>query len=165
MTTEQLYDKVAYIYYECSQLISDGIGFVPETAGNVAIFCQSEADYVEFQKLADRLVLPSDDPTQKYFQLRNPLTVQSNGTAPSTILSWLYIRKPAKDTTESGDVDYVLNQSAYEKLKTQVQSSAIKNGSIYDRVGWDMIEFKNEGYDGLPYICTLAMAEKVRVRF
>jgi hypothetical protein len=165
MTTEQLYDRVAYIYYECSQLISDSTGFVPETAGNVAIFCQNENEYIEFQKLADQLIQPSNNPAQKYFQLRNPLTIQSNGTAPSTILSWLYIRKPAKDTVESGDVDYVLNQSAYEKLKAQVAAGSIENGSIYDRVGWDMIEFKNEGYDGLPYVCTSAMAEKIRVKF
>lgn len=165
MTSNQFYDKITYIYYQCSGLIKESVDFVPKTAGNVAIFCQNEVEYDEFQKIAKNLVLPSDNPAQKYFQLRDPIIIPSNGTAPQTALSWLYIRKPAKDTPESGDVDFILNQSDYDTLKVKVQNGDVKNSSIYDRENWDMIEFKNKKYDGLPYITTLPMAEKVRVKF
>ncbi len=165
MTKDQLINKVKYIYNQCSNLINESIGFIPEAASNVAIFCQSEDEYRELQQLADTLVIPSNNPRQKYFQLRDSIAIQDEGVAPSAVFSWLYIRKPAQDTPESGDIDYVLNQSDYDTLKREVLNHTIRNGSVYDRIGWDMIEFRNEQYDGIPYICTLAMAEKVRLKF
>lgn len=153
------------MYYECAQLIYDSIGYIPETAGNVAIFCQTDEEYDSLQEMAAHLVRTSNNPAQKYFQLIEPISIESKGKIPSTVLLWLYIRKPSKDTPEAGDIDFVLEREEYDKLKEQTDSGNIRNGSIYDRAGWDMLEFKSSNCDYLPYITTLPMAEKVRLRF
>jgi hypothetical protein len=165
MQQSRLIDQVTHIYYECAQLTYDSIGYIPETAGNVAIFCQTDEEYNSFQELVIHLVKPSDNPAQKYFQLINPISIEGRGEIPPTILSWLYIRKPSKDTPEAGDIDFVLEQEKYDKLKEQTDNGDIHNGSIYKRAGWDMVELKNPNYDCIPYITILTMAEKVRLRF
>jgi len=165
MNKEQLYQRVGDIYYQCSLIIRESLGTVPSTAGNVAIFCQTEDEYTKLTHIANQLVRPSDNPAQKYFQLVEPITIDATGEAPATTLSWLYIRKPAEDSPESGDVDYVLTQADYDKLKDQVKNGSIKGASIYERPGWDMVEFRSQDYNGLPYVSVEAMVEKVRVRF
>ncbi len=165
MTKEQLYEKVRYIYQQCSLLVKDSLGVVPPTAGNIAVFCQSDEDYSVCSAVAERLVKPSNNPDQKYFQLIEPIVIGDTDEFPGTTLEWLYIRKPSEDSPESGDVDYTMSEEDYERLKAQVNAGEIKNASIYARPGWDMVEFRNSQYDGLPYAATLPMQEKVRVRF
>lgn len=165
MTKEQLIEKVHYIYQQCSLLVKDSLGMVPPTAGNVAIFCQSDDEYVAYSEIAEQLVKPSDNPDQKYFHLIEPIMIEDTDEFPGAILTWLYIRKPSEDSPESGDVDYTMSEDDYERLKAQVNAGEIKNASIYARPGWDMVELKNSQYDGLPYVATLPMQEKVRVRF
>lgn len=165
MTVEQLYERVRYVYQQCSLLIKESLGTVPPTAGNVAIFCQSGEQFEEFSQIANQLVQPSNNPMQKYFQLIQPITIEATDEIPGTTLSWLYIRKPAEGSPESGDVDYMLSQADYDNLKKQVSDGKVKNASTYVRPGWDMIEFRNSKYDGLPYAGVLQMQERVRVRF
>lgn len=165
MTKEQLYEKVRYIYQQCSNLVKASLGVVPPTAGNVAIFCQSDEEFAAFSKIANQIVQPSDNPNQKYFQLVEPIVIEDTDELPGTTLTWLYIRRPAADSPESGDVDYTMDEADYEHLKVRVGAGKVKNASIYVRPGWDMIEFRNNKYDGLPYVATLQMQEKVRVRF
>lgn len=165
MQQSQLVDQVTHIYYECAQLIHTSIGYVPETAGNVAIFCQTDEEYDTFQELTIHLTKTSDNPAQKYFQLIEPISIKGKSEIPPTVMSWLYIRKPSKDTPEVGDIDFVLELEEYNKLKEQTGNGNIQNGSIYKRADWDMLEFKNTKYDSIPYITTLPMAEKARLRF
>jgi len=165
MQQSRLIDQVTHIYYACAQLIYDSIDYIPETAGNVAIFCQTDEEYDGFQKLANHLVRPSDNPAQKYFQLIEPISIKGKGEIPPTVLSWLYIRKPSKDTPEAGDIDFVLTQEEYNELKEQTGNGNIQNCSIYARASWDMLEFRHPNYDCIPYITILPMAEKVRLRF
>jgi hypothetical protein len=164
-TVEQLYERVRYIYQQCSLLVKESLGSVPPTAGNVAIFCQSDEEFEEYSKVAELLVHPSDNPNQKYFQLVEPIVIEATGELPGTTLSWLYIRKPSPDSPKSGDVDYTLSQADYDKFKAEVSAGKIKDASIYVRPGWDMVEFRNSAYDGLPYAGVQEMQEKVRVRF
>jgi len=58
-----------------------------------------------------------------------------------------------------------MSDTDYRQLKAQVDAGKVKNASIYVRPRWDMVEFRNNAYDGLPYVATLPMQEKVRVRF
>lgn len=165
MTKEQLYEKVRYIYQQCSLLVKESLGMVPLTAGNIAIFCQSDDEYAAYSEIAEQLVRPSDNPDQKYFQLIEPVVIEDTDELPGTTLTWLYIRKPSEDSPESGDVDYTMSEADYKQLKAQVDAGNVKNASIYVRPGWDMVEFRNSQYDGLPYVAILPMQEKVRVRF
>lgn len=165
MTKEQLYEKAHYIYQQCSLLVKESLWTVPPTAGNIAIFCQSDEEYAAFSHLASQLVRPSDNPDQKYFQLIEPIIIDGTDELPGATLSWLYIRKPSEDSPEAGDVDYTMSEMDYEALKKRVERGGVKNASIYVRPGWDMIEFRSPSHDGLPYVATLPMQEKVRVRF
>ena len=165
MTREQLYERIRHIYQQCSLLVKESLGTVPPTAGNVAIFCQSAEDYAAYSKIAEQLVKPSGNPAQKYFELFEPIVIDDTDDLPGTTLTWLYIRKPSPDSPESGDVDYTMDEAAYNQLKARVERGEVKDASIYIRPGWDMVEFRSSRFDGLPYVATLPMQEKVRIQF
>ena len=53
----------------------------------------------------------------------------------------------------------------YIELKKSLQSGSQINGAkIFDRPDLDMIELSNPDIDGLAYVSTRAMTEKVRVK-
>jgi hypothetical protein len=85
---------------------------------------------------------------------------------PETVYSYLYIRKPAADSPEAGDVDFVLSTENYKQLKAKLQSGfKIKNAAIYDKPGWDNIEIRDPQINALAYVGTQEMAEKARIKF
>jgi len=87
MTKEQLYVRVRYIYKQCSLLVKESLGTVPPTAGNIAIFCQSDEEYAVFSEIAQQLVKPSNNPDQKYFQLIEPIAIGEADGLPGTSLT------------------------------------------------------------------------------
>lgn len=138
---------------------------MPTTAGNVAIFCQTNDEWLDYNQLAQPVMQLSKNPAQKYFQLRQPIEIPANDGIPATRLTWLYIRRPALDSPEAGDIDYVLPQAQYDQLKERVTNGKLNNATAYIKPGWDMIEIRNLKYDGLAYVTVQDMAEKVRIQF
>lgn len=145
--TNELMRLIRTIHEGCIGVIKDALGRKLPVAGNMGVFCQNDADYKRFQLASMSLTKPSDNPAQKHFELRKPLTF------PEGTYSFLYIRKPAADSPEYGDVDFILEPREFENLKKRVGE------------GWDMVEIRSPIIRALAYVSTREMAEKVRVRF
>ncbi len=161
-----LKNVIQKIHIGCSKLCHQALGVYLPVAGNIGIFCQSEAEFEAFTKIREELTYSSSNPDQKYFELKNPITVDQVDTIPPATYTHLYIRRPNLDSPEAGDVDFVLSLDDYQQLKNRILNGEIISGaSIYERPGWDTIEIRNSEIDALAYVSTQEMAEKVRVRF
>lgn len=166
MEPKDLAALIEKIHKGCFTLCYEALGVYLPVAGNIGIFCQSEEDFDRFTKARERLTHPSNNINQKYFELKAPITVQQIGKIPSATYTHLYIRKPNPDSPEAGDVDFVLPQEEYVKLKNRILAGEkVPGASLYNRPGWDTIEIRNPNIDALAYVSTQEMAEKVRVKF
>lgn len=131
----------------------------------MGIFCHYEDEYELLTKIREELTHPSDNPNQKYFRLREPVTIPPRDGVPETIYTHLYIRRPNINSTQVGDVDFVLDDEKYIELKKSLQGGAqIKGAKIFDRPDLDMVELSDPEVDALAYISTKVMTEKVRIK-
>lgn len=141
----------------CQRILSKGL----QIAGNIGVFCKDDEEYKRFSKLCGELIKPSDNPNQKYFELKEPISI-SDAT-----YTHLYIRKP--DTTEygkyRGDIDFIMSPTEFDLLKQKVNAGGIPGAEIYNRPGWDMVKLTSSDIGSVSYVTTKKMAEKIRVRF
>ncbi len=159
-------NTIKEIHLACSKACHKGIGKYLPVAGNVGIFCQNEDDFNMYDGIRKEITHTSNNPDQKYFELIEPIVFEEEEGIPGARYTHLYIRKPAEDSPEKGDVDFVLPPEEYMELKESVVRGELPEGvTIYDRPGWDNIEIRDPEFDGLAYVSTQEMAEKVRVRF
>lgn len=164
--TKDLVDIIQEVHFGCFRLCKDAIGSYLPTASNMGVFCQSQNDFERFTRVREELTEPSDNPNQKYYRLRRPIIIAQNDNVPETTYDYLYIRKPAEDTREFGDVDFVLPYHDFVVLKQRVLNGEhVAGASVYNRPGWDMVELKRAEVRAVAYISYQEMAEKVRVRF
>lgn len=165
-TKKKIFELINEIHLGCFILCKDAIGEYLPIAGNIGIFCQTEDDFLEFTKAREKITEPSSNPDQKYYRLIEPFIILASKDIPQTIYTHLYIRKPANDSPELGDIDFILSLKEYLSLKQKiVEGIKIKGASIYNRPGWDNIELRNPKINALAYISTQEMAEKVRIKF
>ena len=84
---------------------------------------------------------------------------------PETTYTHLYVRKPDIYRAQVGDIDFYLEQSAYDKLKQSlVDGLKIKGARVFPRNDLDMIELYDPDIDALGYVSTNVMSEKVRIK-
>ena len=152
------------IHIVCAGLVAESTGKYLPVAGNIAVFCQNDSEYERFSVVGCKLTQPSANPNQKYFRLKESITI-ADSDMPAATYEYLYVRKPATDSPEAGDIDFTMDETSYYQLKQMVIQGEVLNASVYERPGWDMVELKCEGTNGLSYICTQSMADKVRVKF
>lgn len=165
MENEKLLSMIEKIHIDCFKLCKASLGKYLSIAGNVGIFCQSDKEYEELNKIKEKITFKSNNPKQKYYELMKPIIIESTNNIPKAIYTHLYIRKPQDDSHQRGDVDFVLSDNDYKLLKKKVENGLINNAGIYDRIGWDMIKLSNKNINSLAFIGTKNMCEKVRVRF
>mgnify|MGYP003344586473 CR=1 FL=1 len=157
-TFSKLQQAIKYIDINCVELIKKVIGRDLPVAGNIAVFTHSNDEYNNLLKIAEKIVEPSNSKKQKYYKLVRPITLGVNK------YEWLYIRKPHAESPQLGDIDFILTEEEYNKLNSEVKNGNIKYAKIYDRPNWDMIEIIEPETKVLPYISTIKMAEKVRLK-
>jgi len=157
---------IKQIHIDCFRLCKESMGWYLPIAGNIGVFCQSQDDYEKLSRLSERITEPSSDPNQKYFRLKEPITIPPIESIPQTSYTYLYIRKPSPDTPQQGDVDFVLPYDKFQELQSKLLSGErIPNARIYTRPGWDMVELISPKINSLAYISYQQMAEKARIRF
>lgn len=156
---EELIEAIEYLHHNCLKFVFNVYGKEIPIAGNIAVFCHFADEYKFLSELAKELTLPSNNPDQKYFQLKESIAFGEYS------YGWLYICKPYEDSPQVGDIDFVLSDEDYKKLKTKVLNGEIHDAKIFNPSGWDMIELSNSEFDVLPYISTKTMAEKARVQY
>ena len=165
---DKLYERIGAIHIDCFTLIKNTFGYYLPVSGNIAVFCQSEDEYDKFLLERELITKVSDDPKQKYFELKEPVEIAGRADFPATTYTHLYIRKP--DTTDygkfKGDVDFIVGNEEYRSLVKEV--TARKYGTqvvMYDRPGWDTIQITAKGIKSVAYVSTIEMAIKARFKF
>jgi len=154
----KLQQAIKYIDISCVKLIEKVIGRHLPVAGNIAVFTHSDKEYKDLLNVAEKIAEPKTSTNQKYFRLMEPFLLGSNK------YEWLYIRKPHADSPQLGDIDFNLSEDEYKILKREVENGNMKYTKIYNRPGWDMIEIVEPQAKVLPYISTLKMSEKARLK-
>ena len=162
---QELLEAVTHTHFACFELCKKAFGKYLSVADNIGIFCHDEDEYKFLIELRKKLTEESDNLNQKYFRLHNPIVIPARGDVPETTYTHLYIRRPDQYRAQVGDVDFVIDDEKYIELKESLQKGSQINGAkIFDRPDLDMIELSNPDIDGLAYVSTRAMTEKVRVK-
>ena len=164
-TKEELVEAIKHTHFKCFELCKHVFGKYLPIAGNMGIFCHYEDEYELLTKFRKELTEASDNLNQKYFRLHNPIVIPARGDVPETTYTYLYIRRPDQYRAQGGDVDFVVGDKEYIKLKESLQKGSQINGAkIFDRPDLDMVELSDPDIDALAYVSTRAMTEKVRVK-
>lgn len=154
----KLHQAIKYIDRNCTKTIKKVIGKELPIAGNIAVFTHTADEYKILESIAKNIVEPTVHLNQKYLRLKKPIFIANNK------YEWLYIRKPHKDSPQIGDIDFILSDEDYNNFKNEVVKGNYNYTRIYNRPNWDMIEIVDPRSNVLPYISTLAMAERVRLK-
>lgn len=160
---EQLLEAIKYTHFACNRLCKQSFYKYLPNAGNIGIFCHYDMEYQKLIEIRNRIVKPSDDPGQKYFELIEPIVISAQDDVPETTYTHLYIRKPDIYRAQVGDVDFYLEQSEYNELKQSlIDSKHVVGARVFPRNDLDMIELYDPDVDTLGYVSTNVMSEKVR---
>lgn len=160
------YNRLHTIHDACHALCRTALWYCPAVAGNIAIFAQSDAEYMDACIRRDQVTIWSSNPLQKYYQLMKPYVIPWDDADGEVVYTHLYIRKHDANMTCLGDVDFVVDEIVYEDLKLSVLWGVAHNDMrIYDRPGRDMIEVYAPDAPAIAYITTKEMAQKVHVVF
>ena len=91
---DKLLEIINQLHTESYKLLEDKVGKVFSNAGNIGVFCQNERQFSELCSLKEELTINSNNPNQKYYELKEPLVVKSTDRTPEIAYTHLYIRKP-----------------------------------------------------------------------
>lgn len=163
----KLQKRIREVHLQCHLLCKKTLGRYLGASGNVGIFCQSEEEYKHLTKVREKLTKASGNPNQKYYELHEPIVIPTEKGIPEATYTHLYIRRP--DPTpygkNPGDIDFVVEDGEYLRLKSLVESGKVNGAKMYDRPGWDTIQITDSSVDAVGYISTQEFAERVRIRF
>lgn len=162
---DQLLEAIKYTHFACYKLCYQSFGIYLPNAGNIGIFCHYDDEYEKLITIRKEMTKPSDNPNQKYFKLYQPIIIPPKDDMPETVYTHLYIRRPDPYRHHVGDVDFFLEQDAYDELKQAlINGKQLKGARIFPRNDLDMVELYNPDVDALGYVSTNTMSEKVRVK-
>lgn len=160
-----LLEAIRHTHFACFALCKQSFAKYLPVAGNVGIFCHYDEEYKSLTELRKQLTEESDNLNQKYFRLHTPIIIPTQGDVPETTYTHLYIRKPDPYRAQTGDVDFVLEEDAYQVLKRELQEGkVIKGARVFERPDLDMVELCDSDIDALGYVSPRAMTERVRVK-
>ncbi len=164
---EKLMRVIQQLHEASNRLVDSSLGFLPNNAGNLGIFCHFESEYNYLMSLQNQLVHPSTNPATKYFKLIDPIVISKTSQYPMATYTHIYIRKP--DPTpygqNLGDIDYYVESEKFYDLIELVKAGTIPTAELYDQVGvGPMIQLTTPASRVLTYISTKEITEKVRFR-
>ncbi len=164
-TRDELIGAIKFIHFECYKLCKDSFGEYLPNSGNMGVFCHYESEFEFLKSVQAELCEPSDNPNTKYFKLHTPIVMPAEGDIPETSYEYLYIRRPDPYRHHVGDLDFVLEQSEYDTLKSaMLAGKQVPGARVFDRPDLDMIELYSPDVDALAYVSPRAMTEKVRTK-
>lgn len=161
----ELIKRIGYIFQNCHSLVTEVFQDEYAISGNVGVFAQGEDEYISLKKQSEMLTKTSSNPNQKYFELKHPIVIESDGKRYE--VTYLYVRKydPTEYGRNKGDVDFVVSEESYASLRKKVENGDYPGAEIYNRPGWDNIQITRKGLDVVAYIGTMQMAKKARIKF
>lgn len=88
---EQLFEAIEHIHFACYELCHQSFCKSLPNDGNIGVFCHYGDEYKNFVEIRRQLTEPSDNLNQKYFKLREPVTISARGDVPETTYTHVYI--------------------------------------------------------------------------
>lgn len=129
----------------------------------MGIFCHSADEFGRLLKLKDELTNSVPNYNNKYFPLKEPITVKAEGKIPGATYEYLYIRKPDSDHPQVGDIDFVLKPAEHEAFKQGLGITEFRNKArIFRRLEDNMIELFDPKKDVFCYVVTGLMRDKIK---
>lgn len=160
-----LFEAIKHIHVSSYTLCYNSFWKYLKNAGNIGIFCHYDEEYNTLKSIQTELVYPSDNPNQKYYTLKTPITIPEENNIPEATYTHLYIRKPDPYRHHVGDLDFFLEESFYRKVKQDLLGGKITSWArVFERKDLDMIELYNPDIDVLAYMSTEKMTQNVRVK-
>ncbi|MDD5770194.1 MAG: hypothetical protein PHE25_04435 [Candidatus Gracilibacteria bacterium] len=162
---EELIEAIKHIHIYSYILCKSSFGEYLENSGNIGIFCHYEEEFTFLKSIREEITFSSENPNQKYFELKSPIIIEKLGDIPEGIYTHIYIRKPDPYRHYVGDLDFYLDEEIYDNTKKfLLQGNKIKNARLFDRPDLDMIELYNPDIDALAYVSTQKMTKIVRIK-
>jgi hypothetical protein len=160
----ELRQAVGYLHTACYELCLQSLGVALDVLGNVGVFTHYEAEYERLTVIRRELTFDSDNPDTKYFVLREPIVIDQSGRIPEGVYTHLYIRRPDPYRHHVGDIDFVVGNQYYDKLRTSVSAEELVGARVFPRADLDMVELFDPDVDVLGYVSRLATGESARVK-
>lgn len=158
----QLLKTIEYIHVECHRLCKKNLGYLLPVAGNIGVFCHFEDEFIRLIKLREELTEVNNNWNKKYFKLHAPIIIPRKNEIPETTYTYLYIRKPDKNTPHIGDVDFYMEPNKFLTLKKSLLAGVkIAGVSIFDRPDLDLIRLSDQEIDVSSFIGQKTMIENV----
>ncbi len=152
---EQLLEAITYTHFACHKLCKQSFGTDLPVAGNLAIFCHYDDEFDRLVTLRNELAEKSDNPSQKYFKLLEPIVMPAQEDVPAATYTHLYIRPPDPYRHHVGDVDFHVEQNGYDELRLALAGGKPSKGArMFPRSDLDMIELFDPEIDVLAYVRT-----------
>ncbi len=158
----QLFKVIEYIHFECHRLCKKNLGYLLPVAGNIGVFCHFEDEFIRLTRIREELTEVNNNWNKKYFKLHTPILIPSKNETPTTTYTYLYIRRPDKNTPYIGDVDFYMEPNKYQTLKQSLLSrKSIKGISIFDRPDLDLIRLSDPEINASSFIGQKTMDENI----
>ncbi|MCR4329044.1 MAG: hypothetical protein NUV65_00685 [Candidatus Roizmanbacteria bacterium] len=160
---DQLFKAIEYIHLESHRLCKENLGYTLPVAGNIGFFCHYVPEFELLTGMRKKLTDSNDNWNQKYFRLREQITIPAQVDIPETIYTYLYIRKPDSNNELVGDIDFYMEPDKYRELKQSLLFGKVIEGvQIFDRPDLDLLKLSRTESDVVAFIGKKTMAENIR---
>jgi hypothetical protein len=160
---EYLLKAVRYLHVECNKLCKQTFGHYLPVSGNIGIFCHYQDEYEFLTNLRKELTNEDKHWNEKYYFLKEPITIPGSNEIPGAIYTYLYVRHPDDTKPQVGDIDFVMDGDSFLNFKNlSTKGYAAGSTEVFYRPDLDMLRLSKNDSDVLPYITTTSMEEKKR---
>ena len=167
MSENDLVNLITQIHKDCYYLCFSAFAKYYANSGNIGIFAQSQEEYDQLIQIRDNIVIPSNNPDLKYFELRKQIVIHSIKNIPEISYKYLYIRKPDPNDYGKylGDIDFVTSKLELSDILRKIKNgNLIHNTTIYNYNDKEFIQLSNSGIKSVGYLSTPEIAEYMRIR-
>ena len=132
---KELMEAVNYLHQACHQLCFNTFGRYLPVSGNIGVFSHYEQEFEFLISVRDQLTRPDINYNQKYFQLKQPISIPAQHKIPAATYELLYIRQPDPYRAQVGDIDFVLPPAEHEAFKKTLETNKFRRGArIFHRL-------------------------------
>lgn len=157
-----LLQALEYLHETCNRLCFEAVGTYLPVRGNIGIFCHDYAEFTYLTGLREKLTNPSPNYNEKYFPLKQPITLAATDGIPAATYEYLYIRQVDPYRSQVGDVDFVMSPDPFQAYKEKLITGEFRNGArLFERPQENLIELWRPSYDVVSFVANNDMSELI----
>ena len=131
--------------------------------GNIVILTHYPEEYEYLCSVRDKICEEASVEGQKYYPLKEPITIAGTTTTPEATYTHLYIRKPDPYRSQVGDLDFNISEKEYRGAKIKAGSGNLQHARIFPEDRLDMIELHHPDSDVLAYVSSTSVDDVVKI--